>query len=312
MFLSVSRRTDIPAYYSEWFFNRLKEGFCYVQNPRNTKQYSKVIINPEVIDGIVFWTKNPKPMLDKLHLLSDYPYYFQFTITGYTQDLEKNLPAKNSIIETFQRLSDKIGKDRIIWRYDPVLINSAYTEKKHYTHFEILSNILHNYTSKVVFSYVDYYTKNEKNLKKLQVQNISQQQKEEIAKNLSAIAHSYNLPIETCCEDINLSQYDIEHAHCIDEKVFERITGYKYNVKKDSSQRKECGCIQSQDIGMYNTCNNHCLYCYATYNKASTQKNIFLHDKNYPLLTGHIPETVKVCTKKITSHKIIDKQLTFI
>ncbi len=312
MFLSVSRRTDIPAYYSEWFFNRLKEGFCYVQNPMNIKQFSKIIINPEVIEGIVFWTKNPEPMLDKLSLLSDYPYYFQFSITAYKQDLEKNLPSKNSILTTFKRLSDSIGKDRIIWRYDPILINPVYTIEKHYKHFEILTQILHNYTTKVIFSYVDYYKKIKKNFEELQIQELNQLQKEEIARNLSAIAHSYNLEIETCCEDINLSKYNINHARCIDEKIFEHITHHKYKTKKDSSQRKECGCVQSQDIGMYNTCNNHCLYCYATYNKSSTQKNILLHDKNSPLLIGNLPKQVTPNEKKIIIHKIINNQLSII
>lgn len=310
MFLSVSRRTDIPAYYSEWFFNRLKEGFCYVQNPMNKKQFSKIIISPEVIDGIVFWTKNPAPMLDKLSLLSDFPYYFQFSITAYENDLEKNLPSKNSIIETFKRLSDLIGKEKIIWRYDPILITPAYTLEKHYRHFEILSKMLHNYTDKVIFSYVDFYTKIIKNLNELQVQHLSQLHKEELAKNLSSIAHQYGLQIETCCEDINLSQYGIEHAHCIDDKLFEKITNYKYKIKKDSSQRTECGCVQSQDIGMYNTCNNNCLYCYATYNKESTQKNIMRHDKNSPLLIGQLPENAKLFEKKPIVHKIPDNQLS--
>ena len=310
MFLSVSRRTDIPAYYSEWFFNRIDEGFCYTQNPFNKNQISKIIINPDVIDGIVFWTKNPKPMISNLSLLKDYPYYFQFSITAYEKNLEKNLPSKNSIINTFKELSELIGKERVIWRYDPILITPIYTFQKHYIHFEILAKLLKDYTNKVIFSYVDFYTKIKKNLKELQVQELNCLQKEEIAKNLSDIAKTYGLQIESCCEDINLEKYGINHAHCIDEKLFEKIANRKFSIKKDSFQRKECGCVQSQDIGMYNTCNNHCLYCYATYNKESTQKNILQHDKNSPLLIGSVPENIKILEKKVVLHTIKENQLS--
>ena len=128
MIISASRRTDIPSYYSEWFMNRIKEGFLYVRTPMNVHQVSKISLSPDVVDGIVFWTKNPAPMMDKLDLLSDYAYYFQFTVNSYARDIEPNIPNKNdTIIPLFKKLSNRIGKDRVIWRYDPILLTEKYT-----------------------------------------------------------------------------------------------------------------------------------------------------------------------------------------
>ena len=127
MIISASRRTDIPTYYSEWFFNRIKEGYALVRNPMNAHQISKISLNPDVVDGIVFWTKNPTPMLDKLDRLKDYTYYFQFTLNAYGQDVEASIPSKNNVvIPAFQKLSDMIGPEKVIWRYDPIYLNETY------------------------------------------------------------------------------------------------------------------------------------------------------------------------------------------
>lgn len=137
MILSVSRRTDIPNYYSEWFFNRIKEGFVYVRNPMNVHQVSRIDITPEMVDCIVFWTKNPEPMLERLDELALYNYYFQFTLTGYGTDIECNVPnKKEKIIPIFQKLSEKIGRQKVIWRYDPIIFNEKYTPEYHLKAFE--------------------------------------------------------------------------------------------------------------------------------------------------------------------------------
>ena len=158
MIISVSRRTDIPSYYSEWFFNRLKDGYAYVRNPMNPHQISEVSLSPDVVDGIVFWTKNPTPMLNRLDELQDYTYYFQFTLTPYGVDIEKNIPSKNKIvIPTFQKLSTLIGKDRVIWRYDPILLNDKYTLQYHMKYFRVLCDKLAGYTEKCTISFLDLY-----------------------------------------------------------------------------------------------------------------------------------------------------------
>ena len=168
MILSVSRRTDIPNYYSEWFFNRIKERFVYVRNPMNEHQISKIDLSPDVVDCIVFWTKNPEPMITRLDELSKYNYYFQFTLTGYGKDIECNVPhKKEKMIPIFRELSRKIGKQKVIWRYDPIFFTKKYTPEYHLKAFEQIAMALKGYTEKCVISFVDVYAKNKRNMKLL-------------------------------------------------------------------------------------------------------------------------------------------------
>ena len=150
MILSVSRRTDIPNYYADWFYNRIKEGFLYVRNPMNYHQVSRIELSPDLVDCIVFWTKNPEPMMARLHELDDYAYYFQFTLTGYGRDIEPNVPhKKDRMIPVFQRLSETIGSSRVVWRYDPILFNDVYTEEYHLRAFERIADALADFAEKV-------------------------------------------------------------------------------------------------------------------------------------------------------------------
>ena len=156
MIISASRRTDIPSHYADWFYNRIKEGYVCVRNPMNVHQISRIPLSPDVIDGIVFWTKNPRPMMDRLDLLRDYMYYFQFTINSYGQDIEANIPSKNDIIiPTFRELSDMIGCERVIWRYDPILLTKKYSIDYHIRYFEEIAKRLSGYTEKCIISLVD-------------------------------------------------------------------------------------------------------------------------------------------------------------
>ena len=165
MIISASRRTDIPTYYSDWFMQRIKEGYVLARNPMNAHQVSRISLNPEVVDGIVFWTKNPLPMLDKLPLLKDYMYYFQFTLNGYEQDVEAGVPPKDKfIVPGFQRLSDMLGPERVIWRYDPILLNNKYTFNYHVQRFAELAKQLAPYTKQCTISFLDMYAKTERNM----------------------------------------------------------------------------------------------------------------------------------------------------
>ena len=155
MILSVSRRTDIPNYYSEWFYNRIKEGFLYVRNPMNAHQVSEIKITPDVVDCIVFWTKNPLPMMKRLNETKDYNYYFQFTLTGYGNDVEVNLSNKKTeMIPVFQELSEKIGKQKVIWRYDPIFFSDRYTKEYHLKAFKSINTLanLHFFISRPCLS----------------------------------------------------------------------------------------------------------------------------------------------------------------
>lgn len=302
MILSVSRRTDIPAYYSEWFINRLKAGFVYIRNPMNNDQVSKVVLNTDVVDCIVFWSKNPEPLLGKLDIIDNmgYRYYFQFTITPYDKDIETALVNKRQIIDTFKRLSDRIGRQKVIWRYDPIIINDQIPIEFHIDSFYKLASKLSGYTDECIISFVDRYRKTNKyNI----IRDIAEIEMNEIAEAFSEIALQRGMTIKTCAEKIDLSKYSIQHASCIDRDKIESIINVplKDIVKRDG-QRKDCGCIECIDVGAYNTCKNGCLYCYATFNRGLTEKNYKLHDPDSPLLIG-LPGDVNVTERKVKSLK---------
>lgn len=303
MIVSVSRRTDIPAFYSEWFFNRLKKGFVYVQNPMNPKQVSNITLTPETVDCFVFWTKNAKPMLKHLDELEGYKYYFQFTITGYKSDVEKGVSNKTEIIKTFKTLSNKIGKERVILRYDPIFLSKEYTIDYHVRAFSKLCSQLDGYTNKCVISFIDLYKKTERNTKHLNIINMTMEDINLIADKFSKIAKEHNIKIETCSESYDLTAYGIGKGKCIDDNVISDVIGYEVNVKKDDTQRDVCGCVKSIDIGQYNTCRHHCLYCYANFNKIQVDENFKLHNKNYPLLVGKVREDAKITNREMKSIK---------
>lgn len=312
MILSVSRRTDIPTYFSEWFFNRIKDQYVMIRNPMNIHQVSKIILSPEVIDGIVFWTKNPKPMLNKLNNLKDYVYYFQFTLNAYGNDVEPNIPSKNKvIIPVFQELSDIIGPERIIWRYDPIFITNKYTIDYHIKYFELIAKRISPYTKRCTISFLDFYKKIENNIETYSIHNISLEEQEYIGQKLSEIARSYNLQIDTCAEAIDLSKYGIQHGHCIDDGLFEKLLGFKLNVRKDKNQREECGCVESIDVGAYNTCKNGCIYCYANFNNKIVNQNFTKHNPCSPLLYGELKNKDVIHERAIRSCKIEQPEFSF-
>lgn len=307
--LSASRRTDIPNYYSEWFLNRIKEGYLYVRNPINVHQISKIILSPEVVDCIVFWTKNPEPMFTKLDVFEAYNYYFQFTLTGFGKDIEYNIPhKKESMIPIFQKLSHKIGKDKVIWRYDPIIFTNKYTPEYHLKAFGEIAKELRGYTSKCVISFVDLYSKNKNNLKALNSYFLTENNLFTFGREIASIAGNYDISVATCAETVDLSSCGIEHNCCIDKELIEKIIGYKIQADKDKNQRKECGCVESIEIGTYNTCKNGCQYCYANYSQESVSQTCKLYDAHSPLLCGSVGLNDKITERKVKSLK--EKQLT--
>jgi len=294
MIISASRRTDTPAFYSEWFLNRIREGYLMVRNPMNIHQVSKISLSPENVDCIVFWTKNPKPMLDKLSELNNYKYYFQFTLTSYDKSIEPNVPEKKYLINTFRELSNLIGKEKVIWRYDPILTTDKFNVDYHIKWFEVLAKKLSGYTQRCVISFIDLYKKTERNLKGINLVPISIETMHEIACNFSLIASRYNISIETCSEDIDFSKYNIKHGKCIDDELISRITGKRLISRKDPNQRSACGCIKAIDIGAYDTCKHNCIYCYANINRDVVMKNTQLHNVKSPLLYGQLNEKDKI------------------
>lgn len=302
MIVSASRRTDIPSYYSEWMLNRLKEEYVLVRNPMNIHQVSKIDLSPSVVDALVFWTKNPTPMLQHLDELKDYIYYFQFTLSAYGPDVERTLPSKNKvIIPTFRKLSQEIGKEKVVWRYDPIFFNERYTMQYHCKYFEVLASKLAGYTEKCTISFMDLYRNTERNIKPLNIVKDTREMQEELLQRFVEIARQYELYIDACAEIGDFHKFGVEHAHCIDRERIERIGGFKLDVEKDTNQRAECGCVASIDIGAYNTCKNGCLYCYANYSENTVGKNFGLHNPKSPLLFGEIDESDIIKERKVKS-----------
>ena len=308
MIVSVSRRTDIPAFYSKWFYKRIEEGFVYVINPFNRKQVSKIELNSETVDCFVFWTKDPEPMLENLSTLNEkgFKYYFQFTLTSYAKDVENGTRKKTQIINTFMKLSKRIGKEKVIWRYDPILLNENYTKEYHYKWFEEFCIRLEGYTEKCVISFLDLYDKTKRNTQDLNLKEISQEDIYEICERLASIARKYNITVETCSEDINLEKYGIIRGKCIDDKLISKILSKDIAVKKDDTQREECGCVKSIDIGAYNTCKHFCSYCYANFNYEMVRENCENYDENSPILIGNLQGDEKITIRKMDS--IIKKE----
>lgn len=294
MIISASRRTDIPTYYSEWFFNRLREGDVLVRNPMNARQISRISLSPEAVDGIVFWTKNPVPMLSRLGELEPYPYYFQFTLTAYGRDVEPNLPGKNGVlIPAFQELSRMAGRERVVWRYDPIFLSDRYTVEYHCRYFRVLAAKLGEYTEKCTVSFLDFYRSTARNMRSLHIREMTAAQQREMMERFSEIAGEYGLYIDTCSEAISLEDLGISHASCVDRERLERIGGYRLKVGRDRNQRKECGCAASVDIGAYDTCRNGCLYCYATDSPPRAAERVRAHRPDSPILFGTVgPEDV--------------------
>lgn len=248
-------------------------------------------------------------MLGRVSELEAYNYYFQFTLTAYGPDVERNIPSKNKIIiPTFQRLSKEIGREKVIWRYDPIFFNEQYTMEYHCKYFEVLTAKLADYTEKCTVSFLDLYKNTEHNMKSLNIINDNYQMQKELLEQFVEIAKRYGIYIDTCAEANEFKDIGVEHAHCIDKERIERIAGFKLKVGKDGNQREECGCISSIDIGAYNTCKNGCLYCYANYSDNTVVKNIGKHNPNSPLLFGEVDETDKIREREMKS--LVENQIS--
>jgi len=272
----------------------------------NRHQVSKIRLSPDVIDCIVFWSKNPAPMLPRLGELADYMYYFQFTVTPYDRELETGLPQKESVIETFRRLSDRIGPKRVIWRYDPILFSQSMDVSYHLHGFEAIAKRLASCTQTCVISFVDLYQKTRRNLRETTAREPSADEITRLAAGLAAIASSYGIRIQSCAERIDLEPMGIRHGRGLRRMLIEKLLGRRLEVAKDRNQRPECGCVQSVDIGAYDTCSHGCLYCYANTDMGTVYRNRVLHDPSSPLLIGRIGEDDIVKERTIRSFKESD------
>lgn len=302
MILSVSRRTDIPAFYTPWLMNRLREGYVLVRNPMNYHQVSRVSLDPKVIDCIVFWTKNAEPLLPYIaEIAARYPFYFQYTLNSYGRDTEPCLPPREDRIGTFRVLSDRIGADAVIWRYDPVLLTDRYTVERHIACFGETAAALRGSTRTCVFSFVDIYDKVKNSLRDSGARACTPEEMNTLAEAFARIAAENGMTLRTCAETVDLEKYGILHGCCIDGELIAKLTGWRLKAKKDPNQRAECGCLESVDIGQYNTCRHGCRYCYANFNPRSVAELSARHDPASPFLIGTAADGDRVTERKMRS-----------
>ena len=275
MVISASRRTDIPCYYSKWFMERIRAGYVMTKNPMNPAQIRRVSLDPKDTQCIVFWTKDAKNIMPDLKELDDigHKYYFQFTVTPYDNTYERNLRPKKDIERSFIELSDMIGREKVIWRYDPIIINDYMTVDGHKKQFEQMAKLFEKHIDTVTVSFVDMY----KRISSPLIREASENERAELSRFIADCAKAHGMKAVSCCEN-GLSQYGIGQAHCIDAKLIERIAGRKLDLLPDKNQRKGCGCAESVDIGAYDTCLNGCIYCYACHGDHVQKKNAARHD----------------------------------
>ena len=299
MILSVSRRTDIPAFFPAWFMGRVREGFVLTRNPMNHAQVCRISLSPETIDGIVFWTKNPAPLLPYLDEIgAKFPFYFQFTLNAYGRDAEPNVPPAAERLETLRTLSGKIGRERVVWRYDPVLLSPSYDTAWHIARFAELAREIAPYAGRCVFSFLDFYPKIAKRLRAIDGRVCDEAEMRVMAEAFAATAKTHALPISACAEPLDFSAYGVERGRCVDPERIGRLTGRTISAAKDKNQRPTCGCAASVDVGAYNTCRHGCRYCYANFSPESTAARVALHDEASPLLVGHLEDGDKVKERK--------------
>jgi len=293
--ISASRRTDIPALYSKWFINRIRVGWCQVPNPLNYGQLSYVSLRPEDVDAIVFWSKNPAPMFDYLGDLDalGFRYYFQFTLNDYPSQLEPEVPSLDERIHTFRKLSSRLEPIRVIWRYDPIIISNRTPHDFHRENFSKIANALSGFTGRVMVSFADYYQKTERRLSELEKFGFKFDRRAansrggwDLLKDLAAIARDHHMEIFTCAEERDFSKVGAPPGCCIDGELLRELWSLHGHEKKDPTQRLECLCVVSKDIGINDTCVHGCPYCYSTRNLDLAQRRYSEHDPNSPVLWG--------------------------
>ena len=290
MIVSASRRTDIPAFYAKWFLNRLRAGFCEVRNPFNPRISTRVSLAPEDVDAFVFWTRYARPFERVLPVLDSagYPYYFLFTVTNYGRELEPHMPPLEARISSLRRLSERLGPQRVVWRYDPVLVSRRYGFRFHLQQFEKIARALAGAADTAIVSLVDYYRKTKRNLAPLNDAFDEHPERRpdfgEFVSSLADIARQYGMRIQSCAEEVDLRPYGVAPGKCIDDARLRRVFGIEVDDRKDPHQRPACGCVVSRDIGAYNSCPYGCRYCYATADAAAALRFLRNHDPEAPYL----------------------------
>ena len=293
MIIQTGMRTDIPAFYSKWLINRIRQGFVLVRNPYNPMQVTRYRLSPDVVDLIVFCTKNPEPMLTYMEILKPYGQYWFVTITPYGRDIEPNVPEKEKVMDDFKRLSNLVGVDSVAWRYDPIFVDSVYSIESHLEVFEKMAATLSGYTKTCIISFIDIYKKVERNFPK--AREVSPKDRILLGKEMIRIAKQYGMVLKTCAEGDELAPYGADCTGCMTVRTFETALHANLDVpkKKNNQRNGQCACLLGVYIGAYDTCGHLCKYCYANTDAVLVKENMRAHDPASPFLLGSsMPEDV--------------------
>lgn len=308
MIINTGSRTDIPAYYSEWFYNRIKEGYVLVRNPYYPTQVLRYRLNPEVVDVLCFCTKNPEPMLHRIKEIEAFRQIWYVTLNPYGVDVEPNVPKKEKVMESLRRLSDTVGIQAVFWRYDPIFISDMYSIDVHIRSFERMAEYLSGSVNTCVISFIDLYEKTKRNFPS--VKEVTRQEGIQIGKAFVEIGKNYGIQIRSCCEGTYLEPYGVNVTGCMTQFVIEQAIGCNLDIPKGKKPAREaCNCLLGNDIGAYNTCGHGCLYCYANYDRKTVEENMKLHDPKSPFLIGNLlPGDI---IKDAKQESYVDRQLKF-
>lgn len=292
MILNVSGRTDVVAFYSEWFMKRYEEGFLDVRNPFNPSLVSRILF--ENVDAILFCTKNPIPALDYIDHI-DKPIIFQVTLTPYKRDIEPNVPNKTDVVEAIKEISKIIGIDNIYIRYDPIFLSDKYTIEYHQRAFAKMCTLLDGYVSRIIVSFIDDYKNVRKNSDILRCRPFTEEDYGQIGKSFSESAKRHNMTVQTCFEEKNLVEYGFIKGECLSHELAYKLTGKTFKNWK-ARKEKKCNCVEMVDVGVYNSCKHFCKYCYANFDERKVEENFAAHNPNSSLLIGELKntDTIKV------------------
>ena len=299
MILNTGARTDTVQYFSDWLLKRFEEGFVYVRNPLFPNNVTRYELSPDKIDAVLFCSKNYEPILPRIREITDkYRTYFYYTVTAYGKDIEPGVPETEESIQTLIKLSSIVGRERIAWRYDPVLLTDKYTMEIHFNTFEKMAKELAPYIDRCIFSFVEVYKKLKTNMPELR--EITDADKETLAKGLGETANRYGIHLQTCGTNGDYSKYGIYSSGCATLDILGKANGCEFRELKHKGMRQGCHCIESRDIGEYDTCLNGCRYCYANRSHKKAFENYKYHDPSSPIIIGNLNDgdAIKVGSQK--------------
>lgn len=290
MIINTGGRTDTVQFYTEWLLKRFEEGYVMSRNPLFPNKVARYELTPDKIDCVVFCSKDYRPILNDITKITErFNTYFHYTITAYGKDVEPRVPSIEQSIETLKELSSIVGKQRIAWRYDPILLTEKYSIQTHLDTFERIAKEISSYVDRCIFGFVEMYVKLSVNMP--EIIPLTNEDMDKLSKGLGEISKRNGLTIQTCGTNGDYTKYGIQRSGCMTLEMLGKANGVEFKQLKHKGMRPGCSCIESRDIGAYDTCMNGCKYCYANTNPKKAFENVKMHDPNSPLLLGNVKET---------------------